>query len=103
MLSLQLKYNGTFHQSQQLFCLLVEKLFSILSNFFQIDYCLAHPSWCILILSVGKNKPKEFSNDRPQLHKPARTRPAWDALLGSGELRKRQKRPRARDSPKTEG
>lgn len=24
-------------------------------------------------MSVGKNKPKEFSNDRPQLYKPART------------------------------
>lgn len=46
-----------------------------------------HPSGCILTLSVGKNKPKEFSNDRPQLHKSARTRPALNALLGSGELR----------------
>jgi hypothetical protein len=62
-----------------------------------------HPSGCILTLSVGKNKPKEFLTDRPQLHKSARTRPARDALLGSGELRKRQKRPRARDSSKTEG
>ena len=32
-----------------------------------------HPSGCILTLSVGKNKPKEFSNDRPQLHKSARS------------------------------
>nr|DAT14318.1 MAG TPA: hypothetical protein [Bacteriophage sp.] len=65
------------HQTQELFS---RNFFAFGLTFFQIDYCIAHPSGCILTLSVGKNKPKEFSNDRPQPYKPARVVPGRDLL-----------------------